>query len=105
MATFFVGQRVRITHIYSAENLHLLGSEGRIVESEEVDFEGARETIYGLDISSIERKADEDAEDECWVTGFGAEQLAPIQPSSHRAGDYSLSELLDRCRAGEGVPA
>jgi hypothetical protein len=27
------------------------------------------------------------------------------QVTGHRAGDYSLSDLLDRCRAGEGVPA
>ena len=31
--------------------------------------------------------------------------IEPILPDGHRAGDYSLSELIDRCRAGEGVPA
>jgi hypothetical protein len=31
--------------------------------------------------------------------------LEPILPEGHRAGDYSLSELMDRCKHGEGVPA
>jgi hypothetical protein len=37
--------------------------------------------------------------------GPKAEQLEPILPDGQRAGDYSLSELLDRCKQGEGMPA
>lgn len=32
-------------------------------------------------------------------------QWEPILPEGHRAGDFSFSELMDKCRAGEGVPA
>ena len=105
MATFFVGQRVRVTYVYQPEYAHLLGEEGRITEIMEAVFEGAPEPVYGLDINPIEYEEDPEDDDSFVIVGFGPEQLEPIQPSGHRAGDYSLSELLDRCRAGEGVCA
>ena len=43
---------------------------------------------------------------ESGVVVFGyPDEYEPIIPSGERASDYSLSELLDRCKQGEGVPA
>lgn len=106
MAKFFVGQRVRIK--WSEGWPELAGQEGRIVGSGAV-----------IEIGAWTGQSAWVVAPDCWGTdiapypsllGAGrftpiSEGLTPIQPSGHRAGDYSLSELLDRCRAGEGVPA
>lgn len=105
MATFFVGQRVRI--LFSRGWPELAGCEGRIVG------------VPPRPIASDGYRSDWTVAPDCWgseqaphpsaigATRFSpsSDQLEPIQPSGHRAGDYSLSELLDRCRAGEGVAA
>lgn len=88
MATFFVGQKVRIVGCEDPENRRYIGDEQRIV----------RFNAIGLPVL------------DCHPRPNGANccahhNLEPIQPSGHRAGDYSLSDLLDRCRAGEGVAA
>lgn len=91
MSRFFVGQRVRIVRVIEAQEA--LGREGRIIgrihwhECWAVSVDGIGPYYDGARY------------------GFDDDQLEPILPSGHRAGDYSLSDLLDRCRAGEGVPA
>ena len=91
MATFFVGQRVRVVRdLLNAP--YTVGGEGRITQVDATNHLLAR---LGFKIM---------------IDSFPAvyshpDELEPIQPSGHRAGDYSLSELLDRCRAGEGVAA
>lgn len=92
MATFFVGQRVKVRFVrYRATDGWEAGAEARITAIGNFHPDGG--------------KCD------CVVVGsFGDaypmfNQLEPILPDGHRAGDYSLSDLLDRCRAGEGVAA
>lgn len=106
MATFFVGQRVRIK--WSCGWPELSGSEGRVVELGRTITVGPNAGISGVtvapDIWGSEIAPHESLHGARRFTPLH-EQLEPIQPSGHRAGDYSLSELLDRCRAGEGVPA
>lgn len=96
MAKFFIGCPVRVTKVHRASSAHLLGMEGRVTEVWEDFMPG--EPGYGLDICPI-------SHDGMGFVSLGGHQLEPIQPSGHRAGDYSLSDLLDRCRAGEGVAA
>lgn len=91
MATFFVGQRVRVVRVIEAQEA--LGREGRIIgrihshECWAVSVDGIGPRYKGVRY------------------GFDDDQLEPILPDGHHAGDYSLSELLDQCKAGEGVPA
>ncbi len=98
MATFFVGQRVRVVRVERYQ--HLLGAEARVTK---LDVIGIR-----LDGSLIEGCVQLDIPAPGYLGKFVApppDWIEPILPDGHRAGDYSLSELLDRCRAGEGVPA
>lgn len=101
MATLFLGQRVRVVRIDPSLPPDLLNRDGRITEIDD-DFPDGR-PLFGLDIFPLTSQMV--GIDRVEVTGLEGWQLEPIQPSGHRAGDYSLSELLDRCRAGEGVPA
>lgn len=93
MVTFFVGQPVRVRCPGSLSD----GDECRVLALDVVSYEdgipyvGHRVNIW-------------DEFYNCWCV-FEPHELEPILPDGHRAGDYSLSELLDRCRAGEGVPA
>ena len=91
MATFFLGQRVRIR--YCLFRPELSGRETRVTGPLQQFVRPNGEPYMGYDV-----EIDPDF-------GPKPDQLEPILPSGHRAGDYSLSELLDRCRAGEGVPA
>jgi hypothetical protein len=88
MATFFVGQRVRIIGCEDMENRRYIGDEQRIV----------RFTVSGYPVL------------DCHPRPNGANccahhNLEPILPDGHRAGDFSFSELMDKCREGEGIPA
>lgn len=98
MATFFVGQRVRIRYMRTSYWRVLTGREARVVG---VGPYAACDGGYTMP-GDYRVQVDGDAGCPAQVL---ADQLEPIQPSGHRAGDYSLSELLDRCKAGEGVPA
>lgn len=102
MATFFVGQRVRLVwKSVHSNTARKVGAEGRVAvvgpwRKGEINFRNKVMTTnsdYLVDWS--------DGDDSFVLSS----QIEPILPDGHRAGDYSLSELLDRCRAGEGVPA
>lgn len=99
MSRFFVGQRVRVVRPDSGSRVRGLcvGDEG-VIESRD-PYVDARVRVVGK-INPTEMYSEPQ---ETFPMFY--EELEPIQPSGHRAGDYSLSELLDRCRAGEGVPA
>lgn len=98
MAKFFVGQRVRIIRVERSP--HLLGAEARVTKIGVLTIMKDGALIEGcvkLDIPAPGFPGQFVAAPPDWIE--------PILPDGHRAGDYSLSELLDRCRAGEGVPA
>ena len=90
MATFFVGQRVRI--LFSRGWPELAGCEGRIVDTAPVA------------IARDGHRSDWLVAPDCWGTENaphpainggtrfcpGETQLEPILPDGHRAGDYSL---------------
>lgn len=97
MSRFFVGQRVRIVRPWDDMNLKdrlnwikLCGSEGRVSEV------GCLNQFLSVGVGVIVNN------EEWCLPEYG---LEPILPDGHRAGDYSLSQLLDRCKQGEGVPA
>lgn len=102
MAKFFVGQRVRVryTRNQGSPEWHA-GAEGRIVE---IGPWARGDYHSGFNRPFLNTS-------DCLVDVSGEiaaplfDQLEPILPDGHRAGDYSLSDLLDRCRAGEGVVA
>ena len=99
MATFFVGQRVRINYLASPRH----GCEARVIGPLELmSFPqlGIQKLAHDVELLNGIRTGDSGRQ-----LAYAPHELEPIQPSGHRAGDYSLSELLDRCRAGEGVPA
>lgn len=93
MSRFFVGQMVRVRCPISLSD----GAECRVTavdvvsDDEGIPYRGHQVSIW-------------DEFDDCWCV-FESHELEPILPDDHRAGDYSLSDLLDRCRAGEGVAA
>lgn len=97
MATFFVGQRVK-----KVRGKLDIGNTGRVTDLDAL-------CPFGWDIRVVWDHAGPcddgsiaPAGEAVWTR---SECLEPILPDGHRAGDYSLSDLLDRCRAGEGVPA
>jgi hypothetical protein len=106
MATFFVGQRVRI--LWSDGWPELGGQVGRIVAC------GIQVTVG----PSVGKMGFHVAPD-CWGSHVAprkaphggamfaplADQIEPIQPSGHCASDFSYQELMDKCREGQGVPA
>ena len=99
MATFFVGQKVRINCPTSQRH----GCEARVIgplDMKSFPDLGASFLAYDVELLNGLRIG----EHGYWLA-YAPHQLEPILPSGHRAGDYSLSDLLDRCRAGEGVPA
>lgn len=93
MSRFFVGQRVRVKWVVDTSRFaKFVGIETHITEMCRPFYSAHQDRVtsgYGVAIDPYFRP--------------GGDQLEPIQPSGHRAGDYSLSDLLDRCRAGEGV--
>lgn len=95
MSRFYVGQRVRLVRPVQPENLGLEGHISALFPDKSpglVDGLG-----WNCDVVWDDRP----------IRGHMCDtaQLEPIFPEGHRAGDYSLSDLLDRCRAGEGVAA
>lgn len=74
MSRFVIGQRVRIKFAFWAENRRFEGCEGVVVEIA-TDYLG---TLYGLDISPIERTADED--EGTSLRGWDEDQLEPAIP-------------------------
>jgi hypothetical protein len=97
MATFFLGQLVRIRYMRVAYWNTLAGRPARVVGV------GPYPPVGGYSMAGDYRvQVIGDDGDPAQVL---ADQLEPVLPEGHRAGDYSLSDLLDRCRAGEGVPA
>jgi hypothetical protein len=102
MATFFLGQRVKLVRAFDGVSPSAQKAEG---------------LFYGYGITDAGFVFPDGfvnpSECDCYVVWDGlpgphsqhTDQLEPILPDGHRAGDYSLSELLDRCTAGEGVAA
>lgn len=89
MVSIFVGQRVRVKWVESRENLFLVGMSGRVTEKREFDGE---ETIYGLDISRIEKVL---KKGQVFHIGFFSEQLEPILPEGAQPSEFSFTELMD----------
>ena len=87
MSNLFVGQRVRIV---GGDFPHVIGVETRIVAKAYGPFLPIYEWIITVD-------------GEEW--GALSRHLEPILYDGDRAGLYSISELLGRCKQGEGVPA
>jgi len=93
MSRFFVGQRVRFIRartmcgaLYQGLAARIILAQPSMLLQEDADF-GIQ--IEGSSESGAVRE---------W-------QIEPIVPDGHRASDYSLAELLDRCNQGEGVLA
>ena len=96
MPKFFVGQRVRI--LYSHGWPELNGQEGRVVALNQEVATGPGKGSQGYYVAP-----------DCWGThkapylglhggnGFCplSEQLEPILPEGHKAGDFSYEELLE----------
>lgn len=92
MNRFFPGQPVRIRYCISRPELN--GVETRVVRGPDRLVSAATlEEYEGYTVEVDPR------------FGPKAEQLEPILPDGHRSGDYSLIELMDRCKQGEGVSA
>jgi hypothetical protein len=88
MSRFFVGQRVRV--VRSDFYPQFVGREAVITEGLHACIKrstGMTYYCYTVDLDP----------------GFGptADQLEPILPSGHRPSEYTFTELMDRCRAGE----
>lgn len=101
MSRFFVGQRVRL--VRPVKRIEKTGATGRIRgfnPSAVVPGVGAISVVL-VDWDDGERDGPRRLGFSGWATDPNS--IEPILPSGHRAGDYSLSDLLDRCRAGEGV--
>lgn len=97
MATFFVGQRVRIVHVKT--DRHLIGREGRINEIRQMDnLDGIKCNWvgYGLDIWPIQFYKGA-------LCAWTSDQLEPILPSGHQPCDTEFKRDLDRLL--EGVAA
>lgn len=96
MAKFFVGQRVRMVR---PDNPRHQGATGRVFFIGPIEWGQVFNGEICVDGDCAVSWDDGDWTPE-WLS-----KLEPILPEGHRAGDYSLSELLDRCRAGQGVAA
>ena len=111
MSKFRIGQRVR-----KARGEGNIGHEG-VVFGTAVVLSGTR--ICGVHGNALVTR-DSDIQvrySNDWVSLTGhtwpaaqvaygrADDYDPILPSGHRSGDYSYTELMDRLKAGEGVPA
>ena len=102
MSKFFVGQRVKLVRAFDGVSPSAQKGEG---------------FFYGYGITDAGFVFPDGfvnpSQCDCYVVWDGlpgphsqhTDQLEPILPEGHRAGDYSLSQLLDRCKQGEGVPA
>lgn len=76
MASYYVGQRVRIKFVFKPSNRGLVGREGRISEIREI----FGMTHIGLDVSPLFDSAG---------VGFAPEQLEPILYDGHQPVEWS----------------
>lgn len=101
MSRFFIGQRVRVArlldHNPAPYDLRAVGLEGVVNALNCRNYGGWGMVGVTLPMPNIL------GDNTGWA--FRPDELEPILPEGHRAGDYSFSELLDRCQQGEGVPA
>ena len=102
MSRFFVGQRVKLVRSFDG------------ISPSSIDAEGFIHKFVFLPEGYVFPDGQVNPSDcDCQVYWIGlsglyaqhTSQLEPVLPSGERASDYSLSELLDRCKQGEGVPA
>lgn len=85
MATFFVGQRVRVTR--SDFHPELVGYEAQIIREELLDSD----EIWVLSGARYE---------DFYVEKRNASAcLEPILPEGHAPSTYSFQELMDKCRS------
>lgn len=102
MTSFYVGQRVRLARPVYPENRGLTGRIRQFTDPRQlsdgsvgnccVDWDnGDRD---GITILRTGRRA-----------FTNTNQLEPITPQGHRPAELTFTELMDRCRAGEGVCA
>lgn len=91
----FVGCRARLVYVReSFDPCWHVGAEGRVV--------GRRSEFYAKTLGvDHEWQFLADGQSSGWPGLVMAYQLEPIQPSGHRSGDYSYTELMDRLKAGE----
>lgn len=96
MSRFFVGQRVKLVRPLQPKHL---GFTGVVIA-----LFAEQRTIEPTYPINCDIKWDYKIADDTH-TQTHTSRLEPIIPDGHRAGDFSLNELLDRCKLGEGVPA
>lgn len=96
MSEYQVGQRVRVVYAATAEGKRFVGCESVVVEI----IECRDKMLHGLECCGIEFGCDEET-GEPFFCGWAASQLTPIIPDGHRPSEYTLTELLDRLKAGE----
>lgn len=107
MSRFYIGQRVRMVNLVQPENQKFNGVETRITGFMEF---GAGPVPCGYGTTEIPLRSTGEIVEydgrECraWIH-VREHQLEPILPSGHRPSEYTFTELMDRCRAGEGIPA
>ena len=90
MSRFFVGQRVRMVATDEPAAQPFVGLETRIIAEGEHDLKGEYwDLANGWSVTKHDAGA----------------FIEPILSDGDRAGDCSLTELLDRCKQGEGLPA
>ncbi|HEY5851961.1 MAG TPA: hypothetical protein VIT62_14500 [Lysobacter sp.] len=90
MSKFAVGQRVRVLFAHTPMGRPHVGCEAVVTEV----WNHPERTGYGLDCAPIQWDGE----------GFAAwldEQLSPVIPEGHQPSEYSFTELMDKCRAGE----
>lgn len=100
MAKFFLGQRVRVVSVVHPELPVLRAAVGLCGVVNEL---GCRTAAGRTDFIGVTLPIPDplNGRREDWA--FSSDQLEPILPAGHKAGDYSFHELMDRCR--EGLPA
>lgn len=86
MPKFFVGQRVKVVDTSLIEFAQFINTESRISEIKEFN---ECETGYGTEHCPV--TIDRGVYISCWVE----DQLEPILPEGHKAGDFSYEELLE----------
>jgi len=99
MPKFFVGQRVRI--LYSHGWPELNNQEGRVVALDQVIHNGPGAGEQGYHVAPDlwgTHKAPYRGLHGAEVFGPRSEQLEPILPEGHKAGNFSYEELLDNLK-------
>lgn len=91
MATFFVGQRVRLVGSWEGFGQSPVGQEGRIAKRGGVGARTRKNYDWTVMTDSLVRV-------QC-----DSHEIEPILPEGHAPSVYSFQELMDKCRSG--VPA